>query len=1032
MRKVLKNARTFIAGFMALMMIVSLLPMTALAVDPDGEPGNDGQNNEQQGNPGDGQNDPQGNPEGGEGGPRQIRNGNVVFEVISQAEAEVLYKLDDGTWYLVDADKNNEQFANNVNFNEADLNGISKITVRVNLNGQAFDDYNDPDTNIGNNNLRYLYNGNEFPDKSVYHLENTTIATETGFSFDYFPGNENEFMVQIRFAGNNNNGGGDSNDYLVNFGSGTVNGNVVTYRANDTDVTLTVTGKNIDQETNTLYIEESEIPNVTFTYDNAYDKENMCILLFCPDGFSTNIGDKTNVESKDVPNPFIITDYTAEHLPDNNVTLEIRGGDKNNQPTNEKPNIILVSNNGSEDVVLVENGEIKAGMDGITVKMDGNVPEIILNGFEHPEYTLTVVDTANLAMSVQGNNVLFGMEFGRLGVEIRGDDHSALSIGGAGIKGDGDTRIKFCDDLTLTINAGTAFDSFEEVLINNYNFHEREKINTTINADVCGFKNVKLVDVSSAKARIAMNPEDRPMFENDDNSVSDLLVFAEGQVTADGNLGAVSLKSRYYFKYPGDGEGLTHEEVGHDLNVDSCMKTVDIFADDLTDQDKASFTFEGTTLTSLDPILYSVSYQVDPGIENMTDENGELVLSAENADPNAGEIIMNGFKKGYWIKDGTGGRFEAWIAAGENVNVTILPSPGYQYVKRSLNINGMKIDTDAGEGKGTYSFVMGPHAGHICAGFLSTEDVVKISSQTGIKDAGIIDTADGAIEAGNVELEIGSAAPSDADMAKIEAAADYDDAQYINLDLTLSEYVVKNYDPEASEQDAWETPLTDLNGKGVTIGIALPDDVDAEGKEVKVVRLHDDQAEVIDSEIMEIPTDDDETANVVVFETDKFSTYAIAYTSKYVITQGDNQTITMNEGDEYVIFKANGSLSKFVKALMDGKEMPAGSYEVLEGSTILMVKRSYLDTLDKGAHALTFVYVDGEVTAHFTLQKRPSGNDNNNSNSSNDPNTPTLLPVKDSVPKTGERYRMLFVLLFISGAAVLGMGFSIKALRNKE
>jgi hypothetical protein len=379
---------------------------------------------------------------------------------------------------------------------------------------------------------------------------------------------------------------------------------------------------------------------------------------------------------------------------------------------------------------------------------------------------------------------------------------------------------------------------------------------------------------------------------------------------------------------------------------------------------------------------------------------------------------MNGFKRGYWVENGTGGRFEAWIAAGETVNVTILPNAGYQYIKNTLNINGATIDTEPGADKGTYSFVSGPNAGHICAGFIKTDDVVKIDEKAEVKDAGIVGSDDGVIEAGNFELGVADKTLSSDESDKIKKAVAVEDPDLISLDLTLNEYVVKNYDPSASEQQAWETPLTDLNGK-VTVAIELPDRVDA-SKKVQVVRVHGDETTVIDGKIEQMEIDG-RVENILTFETDKFSTYAIAFKSQYAIIEGDDQTITIGD-DGDVIIRCNGDINKFKGLKMDGKDVDPSLYTVSAGSTIVRLKREYVDSLPKGAHSLTFLYTDGEVTAHFTLQTKPSNdssNNNNNNNSSN--NTPTVVPVKDTVPKTGEGNSLLYIFVLLSIVSLFGM-----------
>lgn len=77
--------------------------------------------------------------------------------------------------------------------------------------------------------------------------------------------------------------------YTIDFSDGTINGNVVTYAVNDTNVTLTVLGEsdiNIDNN-NTISIAESE--KVTFTLSENYNAETMEVKVYATDGFNTTL-----------------------------------------------------------------------------------------------------------------------------------------------------------------------------------------------------------------------------------------------------------------------------------------------------------------------------------------------------------------------------------------------------------------------------------------------------------------------------------------------------------------------------------------------------------------------------------------------------------------------------------------------------------------------------------------------------------------------------------------------------------------------
>ncbi len=821
------------------------------------------------------------------------QNGNVRFEINNQNSSVIKYSLNGTNWYLVDADKNQEQYANNVNFREADLTGVSKIYVKVELGeNMAFDDYPDND-----HTRTYLLveEGGQPTDASNYNIEEALVS-EGGFSFDYDSDNQKLFTVKISLMDRNPDEGGGE------------------------------------------------------------------------------------------------------------------GGEGNHPQNNDNLSIKLLGAN-NEEIVLYENGGSGESVEGITFSGDSNNLEVKINNCNRPGYVLSI-EGGEPSFRISGDNSFFGMALGEnVRIELWGDSRSSLSIGGEGFIGAARSGIRFRDDLLLNVEAeNNAFNGVEEVSFNNYDFHDREKSNNIIFSHGNTFEGVRRVEIYSSKTEIAVEGVLG-------NESTECVVSEEGQLILHGQPGAIYFKTRYYERYPGDGKA------SNGRDVENCINEVGIFDENLSDKARASFDLndeDGFVLTSLDPILYSISYQVDDVIRN----------DSKFGDPDAGNVFMNGFQKGYWVENGTGGRFEAWIAAGETVNVTILPKPGYQYIKNTLNINGAMIDTEPGADKGSYTFVSGPHAGHICAGFIKTEDVVTLDANSPVKDAGILETENGVIESGNVKLEVAAATPSDADMKKIEDKTTLANPHFLNLDLKLEEYVVKNYDPNAEKQEAWETPLSELNGK-VTVGIELPDTVDAEST-VQIVRIHDGNAELIECKVESVEVDG-QKLNYASFDTDKFSTYSIAYKAKYKILDGDDQTATFGEGGDLII-RASGDVTDFVGLKMDNGStyVDPANYEVTSGSTIIRLKKAYLDTLPKGQHSLTFVYVDGEVTAHFTLQNKPSENNNNNNNNNNNSsnNNPSVIPVKDSVPKTGESNPWMFIFGLMGVMSLLGLSISLMKIKN--
>ena len=69
-------------------------------------------------------------------------------------------------------------------------------------------------------------------------------------------------------------------------------------------------------------------------------------------------------------------------------------------------------------------------------------------------------------------------------------------------------------------------------------------------------------------------------------------------------------------------------------------------------------------------------------------------------------------------------------------------------------------------------------------------------------------------------------------------------------------------------------------------------------------------------------------------------------------------------------FKADGEFSKFTGVKVDGTLIGADKYTAITGSTLVTLKKDYLETLSVGKHTLTVVYTDGECTTEFELKNK--------------------------------------------------------------
>ena len=69
-------------------------------------------------------------------------------------------------------------------------------------------------------------------------------------------------------------------------------------------------------------------------------------------------------------------------------------------------------------------------------------------------------------------------------------------------------------------------------------------------------------------------------------------------------------------------------------------------------------------------------------------------------------------------------------------------------------------------------------------------------------------------------------------------------------------------------------------------------------------------------------------------------------------------------------FKADGEFSKFTGVKVDGTLIGADKYTVITGSTLVTLKKDYLETLSVGKHTLSVIYTDGECTTEFEVKNK--------------------------------------------------------------
>lgn len=120
----------------------------------------------------------------------------------------------------------------------------------------------------------------------------------------------------------------------------------------------------------------------------------------------------------------------------------------------------------------------------------------------------------------------------------------------------------------------------------------------------------------------------------------------------------------------------------------------------------------------------------------------------------------------------------------------------------------------------------------------------------------------------------------------------------------------------------------------------------------------------------------------------------------YEILNGANSSWTLGSSEGLTI-RGAGEFSKFTGVKVEGNLLDQNNYTSKEGSTIITLKASYLNTLGAGSHTAQILWTDGSAGTTFTIIANTSGK-------------------KDNVPKTGDHTPVawLFILAGLSGTGL--------------
>ena len=140
---------------------------------------------------------------------------------------------------------------------------------------------------------------------------------------------------------------------------------------------------------------------------------------------------------------------------------------------------------------------------------------------------------------------------------------------------------------------------------------------------------------------------------------------------------------------------------------------------------------------------------------------------------------------------------------------------------------------------------------------------------------------------------------------------------------------------------------------------------------------------------------------------------------EYKVIEGAEQTYTIKEDTE-ARFRIDADYSLFNNKLyVDNVLVDSSNYTSKSGSTIITLKKEFVDTLSVGEHTLKVVFNDGgEAETTFTIAKKAENNNNNENNTPSKPEDKEEMKDNGSNPKTGDNI-MLYVA--IASMSIIGL-----------
>lgn len=140
------------------------------------------------------------------------------------------------------------------------------------------------------------------------------------------------------------------------------------------------------------------------------------------------------------------------------------------------------------------------------------------------------------------------------------------------------------------------------------------------------------------------------------------------------------------------------------------------------------------------------------------------------------------------------------------------------------------------------------------------------------------------------------------------------------------------------------------------------------------------------------------------------------------IIDGRGQTMVVDAAKD-LSFRSSAPLAFFQKVLVDDKEVAPENYVLTEGSTIVTLKASFLNTLGVGEHRLSVVSTTGTAETTFTVAEaaKPAPGQTTTTTTSK----PKKRASKEALPESGDSTYVVAGAVLAAGVAVLLLAWAI-------